>query len=309
MNGSAAHGRKLWVLPGALLLLLTTAAIACPPPGQGRAGDAPAEKLAVKVRVQKDGILTRFLVENLERSEVTMTFEMGLVNLQGSTRFPYTATFPAGVTTEAFTLSPIDPSVQWSYDYTNHYKLGSHEAQHNDATVYELPYAPGLKFKVTQGYNGKYSHTGSNQYAIDWQMPEGTLVCAARSGVVVRTKDDSHKGGGSMSYDKFNNYILIRHADGTLAHYCHLQKDGNLVKPGQEVSAGDPIAHSGNTGFSSGPHLHFCVFKTKNGRSRISLPVKFRTSPDTAGTLVSGRSYRAEAVQRASLKPVADGAM
>jgi murein DD-endopeptidase MepM/ murein hydrolase activator NlpD len=96
-----------------------------------------------------------------------------------------------------------------------------------------------------------------------------------------------------MAYDRCNNYVLIRHADGTLGHYCHLQKGGVLVKVGQTVTAGEPIAHSGNTGFSTGPHLHFCVFMTRNGRERVSLPVKFHTAADEAITLVGGRTYRA----------------
>jgi len=87
--------------------------------------------------------------------------------------------------------------------------------------------------------------------------------------------------------------VLIRHDDGTLGHYCHLQKGGCLVRPGQRVKAGDAIAHSGNTGFSTGPHLHFSVFKTLDGHHRISLPVKFRTSRNPAATLLSGHSYRA----------------
>jgi murein DD-endopeptidase MepM/ murein hydrolase activator NlpD len=168
--------------------------------------------------------------------------------------------------------------------------------------MYELPYAPGSKFKVTQGYNGKYSHTGSNQYATDWQMPVGTLVYAARGGVVVRVKDDSNKGGGSMAFDHYNNYVLIRHSDGTLGHYCHLQRGGVLVKVGQTVATGEPIAHSGNTGFSSGPHLHFCVFMTKNGRERVSIPVKFQTATDEGITLVSGRTYRAVETRTATVQ-------
>jgi murein DD-endopeptidase MepM/ murein hydrolase activator NlpD len=109
-----------------------------------------------------------------------------------------------------------------------------------------------------------------------------------------------------MDYDRYNNYVLIRHEDGTLGHYCHLQKGGCLVKVGQTVAAGEAIAHSGNTGFSSGPHLHFCVFKTKNGRERASVPVKFETATDKAITLVSGRAYRAAEIHNsASFRPAA----
>jgi murein DD-endopeptidase MepM/ murein hydrolase activator NlpD len=166
--------------------------------------------------------------------------------------------------------------------------------------VYQLPYAPGNEFKVTQGYNGSFSHKGSNKYAIDWKMPEGTPVRAARGGVVVKIRDASDKGGSSLKYDKFNNYVLIRHDDGTLGHYCHLQKKSSVVKVGQTVKTGEMIARSGNTGFSSGPHLHFCVFKTRNGRERESIPVRFKTSDKEALTLMDGHRYKAADTQSAS---------
>ncbi len=260
----------------------------------------PTEGKAVTVTTRREGDVTHFYVDNREYCEITMTFELGRVNLKGAVGFPYTATFPARAMTEAFSLSPADPSHEWEYSYTNYYKLGSNCARHDDGYEYQLPYLAGNKFKVTQSYNGKFSHTGSNQYAIDWQMPEGTLVCAARGGTVVKVKDDSDQGGASMAYDRYNNYVLIRHSDGTLGHYCHLQKGGILVRPGQVVAAGDAIAHSGNTGFSSGPHLHFCVFKTRNGKERVSLPIQFKTAGGGAMTLVSGRSYRATETQTAS---------
>jgi hypothetical protein len=250
----------------------------------------------VRIQTVRDGNMTRFIVENLELCEITMTFEMDLVNMQGNVAFPHTGTFGPGKT-EAFVLEPIDPRVKWKFSYTNLYKLGSHVAVHDDSVVYLLPYAAGRSYRVTQGYNGSFSHKGSNQYAIDWKMPEGTPIHASRGGVVVKIKDDSSLGGPSIDYDRHNNYVLIRHDDGTLAHYCHLKQHGVSVSPGQRVNAGERIALSGNTGFSSGPHLHFSIFKNRTGRERESIPVRFQPANSMPVTLVSGRSYRAAAVQ------------
>jgi murein DD-endopeptidase MepM/ murein hydrolase activator NlpD len=270
------------ILGGAIFLRTS------PPPY----GAVATEKTAVKVTAEHgQGGATRFLVKNSELSEVTMTFDFATVNLKGDVTFPYTATFKPGET-EAFTLSPMDTNQEWQYSFTNYYKMGSSVAQPDDY-VYSLPYAPGTTRKITQGYDGKYSHQGSNKYAIDWQMPEGTPVYAARGGLVVKVKDDSDKGGGNIKFDPYNNYVLIRHDDGTLGHYCHLKKGGVTVQPGQVVKTGDLIAHSGNTGFSSGAHLHFCVFMTKDGRERESIPVKFRDEYGQAVTLVEGSKYRA----------------
>jgi murein DD-endopeptidase MepM/ murein hydrolase activator NlpD len=305
INCATGPARRGWTLGLSLaglaaLAALGSAAAPVAAPADPDASATAPELSSVKVSACKDGDVTRFFVENKELCEVTMTFEMRLKNLKSSVPMPYTATFAPGKT-EAFEISPAQPGCGWEYDYTNFFKLGSSCAQHDDSVIYELPYAPGGKFKVTQGYNGKFSHKGSNQYATDWQMPEGTLVCAARAGVVVKVKDSSDKGGGSLAYDRYNNFVLIRHDDGTLGHYCHLQKGGCLVKAGQRVATGDAIAHSGNTGFSSGPHLHFSVFKTRNGRERISLPVRFKTEGEKVVTLAAGRSYRAPVTHTASL--------
>jgi murein DD-endopeptidase MepM/ murein hydrolase activator NlpD len=104
-----------------------------------------------------------------------------------------------------------------------------------------------------------------------------------------------------MEYDRYNNFVLIRHDDGTLAHYCHLKKNGVLVKVGQQVETGQPIARSGNTGFSSGPHLHFCIFKTRSGRERESIPVRFRTTEHAAVVLREDHRYRASSVVSTTL--------
>jgi murein DD-endopeptidase MepM/ murein hydrolase activator NlpD len=90
-----------------------------------------------------------------------------------------------------------------------------------------------------------------------------------------------------------------------LGIYAHLVEGGNRVKVGDRVATGEWIGRSGNTGFTSGPHLHFSVFKATDGRHRLSFPVKFKAANGPVLTLVSGQSYEATPgeVQSAKLKP------
>lgn len=260
------------------------------------AGNEAAGSKLVRVSTRCEGGVTRIFVENNERTEITMSFDFDLTNLKSSAELPFTATFAPQQTTEAFSVVPLDPDAAWHYTFTNYHHLGSKESVHDDSYLYSLPYAPGRAYRISQGYEGKYSHVGPNRYAIDWRMPEGTPVHAARGGLIVKAQDHSDIGGPDRKYDRFNNFILIRHDDGTLGHYCHLQKDGIKVSVGDRVRTGDPIALSGNTGFSSGPHLHFSVFKTKSGKERESIPVRFRTADAGVVTLQSGKKHTAASV-------------
>jgi murein DD-endopeptidase MepM/ murein hydrolase activator NlpD len=247
----------------------------------------------VKVFTRDEGGVIHFYVQNLELATVTATFEVRLQNMKGTTHFPCTTVLPGNQTAEVFALAPIKPDVHCDYSYIRSSLIGSADAVHDDSYVYLLPYAPGASFHVSQGYHGAFSHTGPDEYAIDWQMPVGTPIHAAREGLVVESKDDMDQGGPSLKYEKSANCILIQHPDGTIGIYGHLKKDGNKVKVGDRVQAGDFIGLSGNTGYTCGPHLHFAVFKAKNGRERMSLPVKFHSADAAAITLVSGQWYQA----------------
>lgn len=111
---------------------------------------------------------------------------------------------------------------------------------------YRLPWQAGVSYRVSQGAHGKFSHNGVyDKYAVDFALPRGTQVLASRAGVV--KKSGWISGGG--------NYVLIQDASGFCQEYFHLSSSS--VRAGQKVAQGSPIARSGNTGHSTGPHLHF----------------------------------------------------
>ncbi|MGH8353512.1 MAG: M23 family metallopeptidase, partial [Pseudomonas sp.] len=135
---------------------------------------------------------------------------------------------------------------------------------------YPLPWRGG-PFRLTQGANGKYSHfTPKGRYATDIAMPEGTPILAARGGMVVRVENNQGGRGNNPS----GNYVRILHKDGTMGVYLHLKRGSVAVREGQRVKAGSQIARSGNTGNSTGPHLHFVVQRNV-GLALESIPFQF----------------------------------
>ena len=129
--------------------------------------------------------------------------------------------------------------------------------------------------RVEQGYGGSFSHTDpQNLYAVDFAAEIGTPVLAARSGTVMQVESDFDKAG--LNLEKFGgraNFVRIAHDDGTMGLYAHLQESGVLVRVGQHVQAGQQIGLSGNTGFTTGPHLHFAV-QVNRGMHLESIPFR-----------------------------------
>lgn len=144
-----------------------------------------------------------------------------------------------------------------------------------DKYEYNLPFKEGDKHKVVQGYGGLFSH--KNIAAIDFGMPEGTPVYAARNGVVYSYKEDSDEGGPFEKYKRKANYIIIKHDDGSFGCYWHLQKNSVLVKKGI-VAKGQQIALSGATGQVLRPHLHFSIKRKLNYEMDSFVQTKFKTT-------------------------------
>ena len=108
-------------------------------------------------------------------------------------------------------------------------------------------------------------------------MPVGTIVRAARPGLIVAVRSDSDRGGAATSFGGDANYIVVKHDDGTFGEYFHLQRNGVLVALGRRVAAGQPIGLSGNTGHSTEPHLHFDVFYNVTGEKHVTIQFKTRS--------------------------------
>jgi murein DD-endopeptidase MepM/ murein hydrolase activator NlpD len=154
-------------------------------------------------------------------------------------------------------------------------RLGRSDADHDDAYVYRLPYGDDVSFPVIQAYESKLSHRGAERFTIDFGMPVGTSVHAAREGVVVLVEDSHDIGCALEECGQFANFVVLLHDDGTTGEYFHLEKGSALVRPGENVERGQRLARSGNTGFSSAPHLHFGVYRTSRDGSTESLAVQF----------------------------------
>jgi murein DD-endopeptidase MepM/ murein hydrolase activator NlpD len=127
----------------------------------------------------------------------------------------------------------------------------------DNSYIYTLPFRNKKRVFLIQAYESSFSHKGER--ALDFKVKKGTKICAARNGVVISARKDSDKGGLKNENLSDGNYISIKHNDGSVAHYWHLQKDGVMVNVGDTVQTGQWIGLSGNTGYSAFPHLHFEV--------------------------------------------------
>ncbi|MGM0502667.1 MAG: M23 family metallopeptidase, partial [Bacillota bacterium] len=193
--------------------------------------------------------------------QIKLSFKQ-LKNMQIDVSLPYYTVINPQVEKQYLFTAQAQQSKRYNFSYQYQYSIGDPQEAAPDDYAYLLPYRHGEKHRVTQGYNGSYSHQGT--LALDFKMEKGTPVTAARDGKVVKVKEDSNIGGASQRYNNYANYITIYHQDGTFAKYVHLKYSGAIVTEGEEVEAGQVIGYSGNTGWSQGPHLHFEVFKPIN---------------------------------------------
>ncbi|WP_166221925.1 peptidoglycan DD-metalloendopeptidase family protein [Pseudomonas atagonensis] len=200
--------------------------------------------------------------------EVALAFT-GMSNVRGAPAQTIRRVLPARSNTRLALLTAVSGGKPLVYTPQFHYSLGD-PAGAAQGYRYPFPWRGG-PFRLSQGANGDYSHFGpKNKYAMDIAMPVGTPIIAARAGVVVKT-ENSQSGRGT---DPSGNFVRVLHDDGTMGVYLHLKQGSVSVREGQRVTVGSPLALSGNTGNSSGPHLHFVV-QRNSGAGLVSIPYQF----------------------------------
>lgn len=180
-------------------------------------------------------------------------------NVMGEPALPARATVPARGSVLVSRLGTIDPARGGRSEFRLEVVPGDPNAKPRDVE-YGFPLQTHA-LRIEQGWGGRFSHNDAqNRHAVDFAAEIGTPVLAARDGTVMQVESDFDKAGlNTEKYGGRANFVRIVHDDGTMAMYAHLETDGVLVRVGQQVRRGQQIGLSGNTGFTTGPHLHFAV--------------------------------------------------
>jgi murein DD-endopeptidase MepM/ murein hydrolase activator NlpD len=144
-----------------------------------------------------------------------------------------------------------------------------------------LPLSSGTHFLVSQGAFGRNTHNQSGiEYRWDFDVPYGTQVVAVEAGTVIAVTEPHQGGGCDPRFSEVPNSMMIKHPDGTVAQYTHID---SRVVVGQAVARGDVIAVTGKNGFICTPQLDFLVYRSDqtlyDSPHRESIPLRFEGLP------------------------------
>ncbi len=286
------------------LLLLLASCVTVP-----RAGDSPSAGKSISeydiipfpggdlhVRLASDGYSVAEWITNDYAIPVAVDIERETTNLHDTGATLATVVVPTHGPRRIGVWDIVDRAQQW-HESTHMRTQYGDPAATPTPYLYALPFAVNESHRMIQGFNSAFSHNGDSAFAVDFEMPEGTFVRAARDGTIVayNAKATEHGLTEEYRFTDHANWVAVLHSDGTLGQYWHLQPDGVRVKIGQHVARGDVLGVSGWTGFSSTPHLHFDVQTAVNGHHAVSFPFVFKTAPgdQTGAAPVEGQTYTA----------------
>lgn len=200
-----------------------------------------------------------------------------------------TATVLVGPDSQEFALNINPMNRNWKANYELAIVLGDPKAVPDPDYRYRLPFPELVKFQITQSHNGEFSHQDPmSLHAIDVAMPIATPVLAARGGIVMAIEEGYTEAGTDPGFADKANTVYVLHSDGTIGVYAHLDMFSVGVEPGDPVKTGDFLARSGNTGFSTGPHLHFAVLANVGGVQK-TVPHRFDDGASSSFVPIAGQ--------------------
>jgi murein DD-endopeptidase MepM/ murein hydrolase activator NlpD len=240
------------------------------------AGEAPGLETQPihELRLRDTSGASEYLVRNLVDGPIEVRCEMtDADNARTEPPLPRRLVLPARSERLLATFQVVDatrPHASGAIECSA--MVGDPDAHPPENTQYALPFPAGTRYTLEQGFGGRFSHNDpENHSALDLGVPEGTPVLAARAGVVMQVEEDFRAHGTDARYGDRANYVRVLHEDGSMAVYAHLAPASMLRRPGDHVVVGQLVGKSGNTGLSTGPHLHFCVQRNA-GLALVSIP-------------------------------------
>ena len=232
--------------------------------------DAP-----VCLDILEEGDGTRFVASNQGARPYSFRVAVErLQNLRASGSLPMRAVLEPGETRTLGTVTRVDPGSPSGWKSSWGAAPGSMLARPDAGIHYRMPFGGREPRVLSQGVGGRFSHEGPARHSFDFAMPAGTPVLAARAGRVVAVRDGFQDSGRRKLRHDEANAVEVLHGDGTIASYSHLRK-GIPVQVGDVVAAGQRLGLSGDSGYSTGPHLHFMVWRRQADLSWASVPVRF----------------------------------
>jgi murein DD-endopeptidase MepM/ murein hydrolase activator NlpD len=261
--------------------------------------EARKRKLPVFVSAKQLHDRYIFYAKNRNNFPVTVTLDLlKMKNFKASEKLPCHIELGPKAEEKLLDVDVVDLGKGSSMLPHYSWVMGRASARHSDP-LYRLPFAVGTKALVSQGFNGGMTHNGRSCYAVDFSCAVGTKIYAARGGRVIAVETSHDRGGADKRFRRDANYIIIEHGDKTLGKYVHLKHNGATVRVGERVRTGQLIGYSGNTGYSTGPHLHFSVSSVDPDSKRVSvtLPFRFETAGGMIDTPKSREIYQVVKVQ------------
>jgi murein DD-endopeptidase MepM/ murein hydrolase activator NlpD len=271
-----------------LSLLLAGCATATRTAGNPRRGNC-AWRVCVRAVNTASGRIYRAVNQEPVPATIVLSFRSPRNLLPGAGR-PIETVVPAESDALLVRMSNVVRDQSRGAELSISIDLGASTTVEDADHVYAVPFGGTRRRRLIQGFGGADSHLGSMRYSLDFAMPEGTPVLAARAGTVFYRQDGFTEGRADPDLLERSNMVVVAHSDGTMASYGHLRR-GLRVSVGDVVREGDLLGFSGATGFVGQPHLHFHVGKRMLGAPGRTIPIKLRDRDGRILDLEVGSSF------------------